>query len=51
MTTKSDKLNDLKRWDHGVYEFDITRVSRENNPWLENYGFDRLTYTPEQHHR
>ena len=26
----------------------MTQASRELNPWLANYGFDRYTYKPEK---
>jgi hypothetical protein len=40
-------MSDIKKWDNGIYEFDVTKASREMNPWLDNYGRDRLTFNPE----
>lgn len=40
--------NNAKKWENDIYTFDVTETSREINPWLENYGMDRLTYTPEK---
>ncbi len=39
--------SDLRKWDNNIYEFDVTKASRAMNPWLDNYGMDRFTYTPE----
>lgn len=43
-------MSQLRKWDNGVYEWDVTKASREMNPWLDNYGRDRLTYDPEMTH-
>ncbi len=40
-------MSNIKKWENDIYKFDVTETSREINPWLENYGMDRLTYTPE----
>ena len=40
-------MGEIKKWDNRVYEYDVTKASRLMNPWLENYGRDRLTYSPE----
>jgi len=40
-------MSEIRKWDNGIYEFDVTKASREMNPWLENYGRDRLTFNPE----
>ena len=40
-------MSELKKWDNDIYEFDVTKASREMNPWLKNYGRDRFTYSPE----
>ena len=37
----------LFRSDNGIYEYDVTEASRVMNPWLKNYGKDRMTYTAE----
>ena len=37
----------IKKWDNDVYQWDVTTASRELNPWLKNFGKDRLTYEPE----
>ena len=40
-------MSELRKWDNDVYEFDVTKASRQMNPWLGNYGRDRFTFTPE----
>jgi hypothetical protein len=40
-------MNEIKKWDNDVYKYDVTEASRLMNPWLKNYGRDRLTFTPE----
>ena len=40
-------MSEIKKWDNNIYEFDVTKASREMNPWLANYGKDRFTFTPE----
>jgi hypothetical protein len=30
--------------------FDLTKASREANPWLANFGKDRYTFRPEKYH-
>lgn len=40
-------MSEIKKWDNGIYEFDVTKASRAMNPWLANYGRDRLTFNPE----
>jgi hypothetical protein len=40
-------MNEIKKWDNDIYEFDVTQASRLMNPWLKNYGKDRLTFSPE----
>lgn len=36
-----------RKWENGIYEFDVTETSRLINPWLANYGRDRYTFKPE----
>jgi hypothetical protein len=43
-------MNDIKKWDNGIHKYDVTEASKAMNPWLKNYGRDRLTYTPEMHY-
>ena len=43
-------MGEIKRWDNDINKFDVTKVSKEVNPWLNNYGRDRFTYTPEMSH-
>ena len=40
-------MGELKKWDNDIYQYDVTQASRAMNPWLANYGRDRLTYSPE----
>lgn len=40
-------MSEIKKWDNDIYQYDVTEASRLMNPWLKNYGKDRLTYTPE----
>ena len=40
-------MSDLKKWDNDINKFDVTEASRQINPWLNNYGRDRYTYSPE----
>jgi hypothetical protein len=40
-------MSEVKKWDNNIYEYDVTEASRLMNPWLKNYGRDRLTYNPE----
>jgi hypothetical protein len=40
-------MSEIKKWDNDIYKFDVTEASRLMNPWLKNYGKDRLTFTPE----
>lgn len=40
-------MSELKKWDNDVYQYDVTEASRIMNPWLRNYGRDRLTFNPE----
>ena len=40
-------MSEIKKWDNNIYEFDVTKASRELNPWLANYGKDRFTFSPE----
>jgi hypothetical protein len=40
-------MSEIKKWDNGIYEYDVTEASRLMNPWLKNYGRDRFTFTPE----
>ena len=40
-------MGEIKKWDNNVYNYDVTQASRAMNPWLANYGRDRLTYSPE----
>ena len=40
-------MSEIKKWDNDIYKYDVTEASRLMNPWLKNYGQDRLTYTPE----
>jgi hypothetical protein len=40
-------MGEIKKWDNNIYQYDVTQASRAMNPWLANYGRDRLTYNPE----
>jgi hypothetical protein len=40
-------MGEIKKWDNNVYNYDVTEASRAMNPWLANYGRDRLTYSAE----
>ena len=40
-------MSELKKWDNDIYKYDVTEASRLMNPWLKNYGRDRLTFNPE----
>jgi predicted ABC-type ATPase len=40
-------MGELRKWDNDIYKYDVTEASRAMNPWLANYGRDRLTYNPE----
>ncbi len=39
---------DVRKWDNGVYKWDVTEASYQLNPWLKHYGQDRFTYVKEQ---
>lgn len=40
-------MSEIRKWDNGVYQWDVTKASRKMNPWLDNYGRDRFTYDSE----
>jgi len=40
-------MSEIKKWDNDIYKYDVTEASRLMNPWLKNYGKDRMTYTAE----
>ena len=40
-------MSSIKKWDNGVYKWDVTEASRALNPWLKNFGRDRYTYSEE----
>ena len=40
----------LKQLSSPNYSVDISGVSRDTNPWLKNFGKDRLTYSAENPH-
>jgi len=37
----------IKKWDNDLYVFDVSKVSKTKNPWLENFGRDRFSYDAE----
>ena len=41
-------LNDVKKYDNGLKEYELSEKSLQMNPWLQNYGRDRYTFRPEQ---
>jgi len=43
----SGQSSDIRKWDNEVYKWDVSEASKEMNPWLKNYGRDRLTYQAE----
>jgi len=40
-------MQSIKKWENGVYRWDVTEASKQMNPWLDNYGYDRYTFTEE----
>ena len=40
-------MSEIKKWDNDIYKYDVTEASKVMNPWLKNYGRDRLTFNPE----
>ena len=40
-------MSELRKWDNDIYKYDVTEASRAMNPWLNNYGKDRFTFSPE----
>ena len=46
----NNKMGDIKKWDNNIHKFDVTSASRQVNPFLANYGYDRFSYTPEMSH-
>ena len=43
-------MGSIKKWDNDIYKFDVTKASKEVNPWLEHSGMDRFSYKPETYY-
>ena len=43
----ADSMKELKRWENGVNKWDLQDESRKANDFLELYGRDQYTFSPE----
>ena len=48
--TDTNTMQMVKRYENNIKgdEYDLTKESLKENPFLKNYGYDRLTFSAEK---